>query len=268
MKKIFGILAIFIVAILALVGVAYAGRVTSTNYKITTGDAASKGYATSTNYKLYSATGQPGPIGTATKTNYKLQAGSVRSFFSAGPDTDNDTIPDGLDNCPQDTNPDQLNTDGDGFGNVCDSDDDNDSMPDTYEQANACLNPLVANATANPDGDELINYAEMVVGTNPCTANPELALDSDSDGFKDGKERYMGTDQADACSDNSTDPAWPPDINNNKLVNIIDVLFFGGHMGAKIGESNYDKRYDFDANGTINIIDVLFFGPYMTKTCT
>ena len=251
-----------------IVTVVYAGKPASTNYKIVTGDAASKGYATSTNYKLYSSTGQPGPIGTATKTNYKLQAGSVRSFFSVGPDTDNDTIPDDLDNCPQDANPDQLNTDGDGFGNVCDSDDDNDSMPDTYEQANACLNPLVANATANPDGDELINYAEMVVGTNPCTANPELALDSDSDGFKDGKERYMGTDQADACSDNSTDPAWPPDINNSKKVDLLDLLVLKPAFNTSIGNSAYNPRVDLDGNGTVNLLDLLLFKPYFNQTCT
>jgi len=88
------------------------------------------------------------------------------------------------------------------------------------------------------------------------------------DGFMDGVEVYMGTDPMNNCANDTTHDAWPPDFDNNKRVDIIDVLFFNTHMGAKIGDSNYDKRYDLDVNGTINIIDILFFGPYMQKTCT
>lgn len=45
-------------------------------------------------------------------------------------DTDGDGILDGDDNCPNDFNPDQLDTENDGIGNVCDPDDDNDGIPD------------------------------------------------------------------------------------------------------------------------------------------
>jgi len=38
------------------------------------------------------------------------------------------------DNCPLLANVDQLNTDGDAQGNVCDTDDDNDGMPDVGKQ--------------------------------------------------------------------------------------------------------------------------------------
>jgi len=46
------------------------------------------------------------------------------------PDADMDGIPDSTDNCPSVSNADQLNTDGDGMGNACDEDDDNDGVVD------------------------------------------------------------------------------------------------------------------------------------------
>jgi len=45
-------------------------------------------------------------------------------------DTDGDGLLDGVDNCPFDYNPAQLNADGDAGGDACDPDDDNDSDPD------------------------------------------------------------------------------------------------------------------------------------------
>ncbi|MCB0090811.1 MAG: choice-of-anchor D domain-containing protein, partial [Caldilineaceae bacterium] len=61
-------------------------------------------------------------------------------------DGDNDGIPDGTDNCPAVSNPDQANFDGDGQGDACDADDDNDGLSDVNEAA-AGTNPH------NPDTD-------------------------------------------------------------------------------------------------------------------
>ena len=43
-------------------------------------------------------------------------------------DTDSDGVGDVCDNCQQEPNPDQRDSDGDGSGDACDSDDDNDSI--------------------------------------------------------------------------------------------------------------------------------------------
>lgn len=48
-------------------------------------------------------------------------------------DTDDDTVLDGADNCPLDSNTDQANFDGDSEGDVCDIDDDNDKVMDSND---------------------------------------------------------------------------------------------------------------------------------------
>jgi hypothetical protein len=58
-------------------------------------------------------------------------------------DDDGDGLIDSLDNCPFVANKDQLDTDVDFLGNVCDSDDDNDSLPDEIESL-TLRNPLLA----------------------------------------------------------------------------------------------------------------------------
>ncbi|MEY4428575.1 MAG: Gingipain precursor, partial [Pseudomonadota bacterium] len=64
-------------------------------------------------------------------------------------DTDGDGVPDSRDNCTQVSNPDQRDADGDGYGNACDADLNNDGIVNSLDVSAM----RTAFGTANPAGD-------------------------------------------------------------------------------------------------------------------
>jgi hypothetical protein len=141
-------------------------------------------------------------------------------------DTDGDGVDDGEDNCKLTPNPydidadgngtpdTQTDTDGDGLGDICDPDDDNDGICDAAETlpdgtpgtpSGGCTPnpqnlgdncPLIANSDQTDmdndgegdlcdndiDGDGLTNQEEVALGTS--TTNPDTDGDSYSDGYE------------------------------------------------------------------------------------
>jgi len=123
-------------------------------------------------------------------------------------DTDIDGILDNVDNCPKDSNADQLNTDGDTQGNVCDEDDDNDGLTD-LEEVDLGTEPLLTDS----DGDGLSDFEEVDLGiTNP------LDDDFDNDGDLDGADNCpinANADQLDTDGDEQGDVCDEDDDNDN-----------------------------------------------------
>lgn len=103
--------------------------------------------------------------------DWRLPSTTVPDDGGPGNDSDGDGIPNNTDNCPDVANPEQTDTDTDGAGDACDTDDDNDGMPDTFElQYN--LKPLDASdADTDVDGDGYSNLEEYKAGTNPRDPN-------------------------------------------------------------------------------------------------
>ncbi len=95
------------------------------------------------------------------------------------------------------------------------------------------------------------------------TSSSSLNLDTDLDGFSDVVERFISTNSLSGCGEN----AWPPDVNNDTKVTILDILAVSGNvMSANI--LHYAARYDLNTDGLIDQRDIDVVTANHGKTCT
>ena len=79
--------------------------------------------------------------------------------------------------------------------------------------------------------------------------------DDDSDTWINQNELYIGTDPFDNCPDDTSDAAWPPDINNDtQITSVGDVLNYVNRGGARPGDPNWWRRLDLNVDGVITYV--------------
>lgn len=117
--------------------------------------------------------------------------------------------------------------------------------------------------------DGTILNAEIAID-QPCPGECLPDVDTDGDGFDDDVECYLPTDPLDACPDDLSHDAWPLDIDNNTLVNLVgDVTNFVGKIGCDLAINSECQRLDLNADGVINLVgDLTQYVGHIGDTCS
>jgi hypothetical protein len=149
--------------------------------------------------------------------------------------------------------------------------------------------------TSDDDGDGLFagsdNCQYWANASQTLPDWPIPAGDSDCDGYPDSaasgpptlrnSEQAIGTLATVHCAANTgvnNEPppdAWPPDFNDNQLVNVGDIVFFNQFFGKHTTDPDVNLggtlipvvRFDLNNNGIVNVGDVLQLNFFMFKRC-
>jgi MYXO-CTERM domain-containing protein len=167
-----------------------------------------------------------------------------------GADTDVDGICDAGDNCPFNPNATQLDSDADGAGDLCDTDDDNDGVLDVSDLS--ILNPMVCE---DVDGD---GCDDCVIGTDqfgPLADNlpSNDGLDTDSDGACDAGDIDWDNDGVPNGADlDALNPFVCADLDNDTC---DDCSVGVDGFGSLPDGNTFADGPDNDADGLCDVFD-------------
>lgn len=177
-------------------------------------------------------------IGTVKETNTIDNDTSTYELTSFFIDHDVDGINVNTDNCPKDPNPDQIDLDHDGKGDACDSDMDNDGLPNTSdafpgdpnESIDTDQDGLGNNSDSDDDNDRIPDDFELRHGLNPIDPM-DASQDLDGDGLDNLTEFELNTDlgSQDSDGDGMTDGAEAamrrnPTVNESIILQLLNSL--------------------------------------------
>lgn len=201
---------------------------------------------------------------------YTLLEGTFyKDIMEALQGLDGDYIEPDIDNCIADFNLLQIDSDQDGIGDICDSDDDNDSIPDGEDNCRVTYNP----DQADTDGDGVGDACE----DNGILADPALVdscrldaspgqPDSDKDGIIDSCDNCPelsnkvqvdadGDSLGDACDEDDDSDGKADSEDNCPLARNPEQLDWDrDKIGAACDPEEYDSGLSMDLCGTF-IVD-------------
>ena len=145
--------------------------------------------------------------------------------------------------------------------------------------ANATVIRTFVSPLPDSDVDGMPDFADNC----PFWSNPGQALppwlvpddDLDCDGSNAEREAHVGTDpqahcNADSTANNEALDAWPPDFDDDQIVDLNDVLRFNAVFGSRPGDLQWNARFDLLQDTEPPIIDlgdVLSLNPYFGRRC-
>ena len=208
----------------------------------------------------------------STEENFSLQQDA--------PDTDGDGVVDSVDNCPLEKNGSQTDIDGDGLGDACDPDDDNDGTEDEFDclPRDAAGETLLATGAcviddSDDDNDGTVDTSdclpldpagEIELATGACVINDS---DDDNDGTADGADclpldpagEILLTTGSCVVNDADDDNDGVPDTSDAFPLNPAEWVDTDGDGTGNNGDT------DDDNDGVTDTSDSSDFDPWVCR---